>query len=363
MIEKKCRCGNLTKEFPCSKELLCETKCKLLKNCKKHNCNKKCCVECSPCDKICSKQLSCGKHKCSALCHAGACYPCTVKQKVKCRCGATTISVLCGRGKKGRSPRCKELCKLPSKCHHDPLSHKCHFGDCSNCIQICGDLLPCSHLCQEKCHDYVKVVTRDENFVPKLPGEVAEEKVEMKKLPHPPCAAKIPVLCIGNHESTMMECHEARRLSCGRNCNRKLNCGNHVCKLPCHSVADPQSDQQDVNCDDCDSPCTFVRPKGCSHKCPLPCHPKACKRCTVQIKAKCFCGLTEVYYRCCDVYKRDANEKPAEDLKRKYLTCGSRCIKNVSGDMKLFKRSFNIEFCFSIHADTNAFQIVIRVRA
>ena len=239
------------------------------------------------------------------------------------------MSVLCGRGKKRRSPRCKETCKLPSKCHHDPIPHNCHFGDCANCQITCDELLPCSHLCKEKCHDCIKVVTRDQNFVPKLPGEVAEEKIEFKKLPHPPCKTKIPVVCIGNHETTMMECLDARTLSCGRICNRKLKCGIHVCKLQCHAVVDCQSDEQDENCEDCELLCTFERPKGCTHVCPKQCHSNPCKRCIIQIKSKCFCGLTEVYYRCCDVNKKDINESEREELKKKYLTCGSRCIKNV----------------------------------
>lgn len=321
----------MTKEFQCSKELLCETKCKFQKNCKKHACNRKCCVECPPCDKICSKQLSCGKHKCAALCHDGSCYPCNDKQKVKCRCGATTISVICGRGKKNRSPKCKEPCKLPSKCHHEPLPHKCHLGDCANCVQLCEEPLHCSHPCKAKCHDYVKVVTKDKNFVAKLPGEFAEEKIDMKKLPHPPCETKIPVKCIGNHETTFMNCHEARSLSCGRNCNRKLNCGNHFCKLACHPVVNHESDEQDENCEDCQSPCTLERPLGCNHECAKKqCHKSTCRRCTVQIKAKCFCGLTDVYYRCCDVHKRDIDENEVSALKQKFLSCGSRCIKNVS---------------------------------
>lgn len=253
-----------------------------------------------------------------------------IKQQIKCRCGMTTITVLCGRGKKNRSPKCKEPCRLPSKCHHDPLPHKCHAGDCSNCVQTCDEPLPCLHKCLARCHDYVKIVTKDKNFVAKVPGEAAEEITEMKKLQHPPCATKIPVWCLGGHETTMMQCHEAKNVSCVRACNRQLSCGNHLCKLPCHIVKDRSSEDQDENCEDCESPCTFDRPKGCTHPCPRnQCHQNACKRCHVQVKAKCFCGLTDVYYRCCDVHKRDLDDDTINALKQKYLCCGSRCIKMV----------------------------------
>lgn len=86
IIEKKCRCGAYSKEFPCSKPFLCEAKCKRLKECNKHACNRKCCDgQCPPCDKVCGKMLSCGKHKCASLCHHGQCYPCTQNSQVKCR--------------------------------------------------------------------------------------------------------------------------------------------------------------------------------------------------------------------------------------------------------------------------------------
>lgn len=44
IVEKKCRCGLHTKELPCSKLFLCETKCKQTRDCIKHPCNRKVCV-------------------------------------------------------------------------------------------------------------------------------------------------------------------------------------------------------------------------------------------------------------------------------------------------------------------------------
>lgn len=40
-IEKSCKCGSTKKEFACSKTFTCENKCKNMKSCKKHTCNKK----------------------------------------------------------------------------------------------------------------------------------------------------------------------------------------------------------------------------------------------------------------------------------------------------------------------------------
>lgn len=41
IVEKKCRCGLYTKELPCSKQYLCEAKCKQMRDCNKHPCNRK----------------------------------------------------------------------------------------------------------------------------------------------------------------------------------------------------------------------------------------------------------------------------------------------------------------------------------
>lgn len=41
ITEKKCRCGLYSKELPCSKQYLCDSKCKRIKDCNKHPCNRK----------------------------------------------------------------------------------------------------------------------------------------------------------------------------------------------------------------------------------------------------------------------------------------------------------------------------------
>lgn len=112
ITRKECRCGLHSKELPCTKLYLCDTKCKQMRDCNKHACNRKCCDnQCPPCDKICGKTLSCGKHKCTSLCHHGLCYPCNLKAAVKCRCGLTAINVPCGRERKTRPPKCHQPCK------------------------------------------------------------------------------------------------------------------------------------------------------------------------------------------------------------------------------------------------------------
>lgn len=112
VVTRRCRCGLHMKELPCQKEFLCETKCKQIKDCGKHPCNRKCCDgNCSSCEKPCGRNLRCGIHKCASACHRGPCYPCRITVSIKCKCGGTSITVPCGRQKKTKPPKCSKLCK------------------------------------------------------------------------------------------------------------------------------------------------------------------------------------------------------------------------------------------------------------
>lgn len=244
IVEKRCRCGQNSKNLICSKAFFCEFKCKQMRECKKHPCNRKCCDgQCPPCDKVCGKTLSCSSHKCQSLCHDGPCYPCPQKVQVKCRCGSTVISIPCGRKKRNLVPKCSMPCRIASKCHHEN-PHRCHPNDCPACMQVCGirnDTTGCEHLCEARCHDAVKVLTSNKNFKPTLPWEVQAETYEVKKLPHPECKTEVAVICLGGHEKALWPCHNSKPTSCQRNCNRKLMCGNHTCSVICHAVTNKNS--------------------------------------------------------------------------------------------------------------------------
>ncbi|XP_031617999.1 NF-X1-type zinc finger protein NFXL1 isoform X1 [Contarinia nasturtii] len=333
IVEKKCRCGNYSKELPCSKTFLCEAKCKRMRDCNKHACNRKCCDgDCSPCDKICGKTLSCGKHKCTSVCHHGQCYPCTLTATVKCRCGNTSMDVPCGREKKTKPPKCNLPCKIPSKCHHNNV-HNCHMNECPSCNNICmltNDVTNCEHPCRAKCHDAVKVLVVDKNFKPAGPWDIQPEKYEIRKLPHPKCEVKVPVECIGGHELALWPCWNSKPASCGRNCGRTLKCGNHLCEQMCHIVDDKTSKMQDKSCAECLEGCQVPRPPGCCHSCEKRCHPKPCNPCNVVTKTACHCGLNQVYYKCHEFYGENQHDNEVKENREKRLSCGNRCIKNFS---------------------------------
>lgn len=279
-----------------------------------------------------------------------------------CRCGNTSISVLCGREKKTKPPRCSYPCKFTSPCHH-PNTHKCHMGECPVCKQTCllpNDITGCEHPCPAKCHDAVKVQIIDRNFKPAGPWDVPVEKFEIQKLPHPPCEIKVAVDCVGGHENTLWPCWNSKPASCGRACGRALKCGNHSCDGQCHEVTDIKSMlvniiafkmrcrwyaiqnvifngkfnlQQDITCAECQRECIAPRPDGCIHPCQKRCHPAPCNECNIATKISCHCGLNQVYYKCSEFYRFASEPAQMEELntlRENRLSCGNRCIKNVS---------------------------------
>ncbi|XP_034109724.1 NF-X1-type zinc finger protein NFXL1 [Drosophila albomicans] len=323
--KKKCRCGLHEKELPCSKEFTCETKCKQMRDCGKHGCNRKCCGDqCPPCEKICGKQLSCNKHKCQSVCHNGPCYPCKMESQVNCRCGKTRRNVPCGREKNARIA-CPELCRITAKCHH-AIKHRCHKGECPPCTQQCGlpnDSSGCGHICQARCHAANRVLK------PTEARATRGNKYEYRSLPHPRCEQGVVVTCIGGHEVATWPCWNSKPTSCQRKCARQLKCGNHSCDLVCHAVPNPQDMQQQLGCGNCEQGCDIARPAGCVHACARGCHPAPCAPCASVIKQKCHCALNQIVYKCSEYYSEfNTEESIVSELREKLRSCGNRCIKN-----------------------------------
>ncbi|KAF5270987.1 hypothetical protein FQR65_LT05337 [Abscondita terminalis] len=322
VVRKTCRCGLHTKEVQCKKDYLCETKCKKLKDCYKHPCNRKCCEgNCPPCEKPCGRTLGCGNHKCISVCHRGSCYPCHLAETVSCRCGGTSVTVPCGRKKKTRPPRCLLLCKIRPNCHHEQREkHNCHFNSCPPCRQICNKkLTSCTHKCPVACHS--SVLVRIEGQKGSMPWEQIEPQLVQKSLPCPDCIVSVPVTCLGKHETADWPCHLAKTSSCGRPCGRKLECGNHDCSLACHLVEDANDEKTaGTNCLKCTSPCSKPRPKGCFHSCLKPCHPGDCSPCKQMVRIKCLCGLNQPYVLC-STWTSSSNKEELE-------SCGNQCPKN-----------------------------------
>nr|XP_023021206.1 NF-X1-type zinc finger protein NFXL1 [Leptinotarsa decemlineata] len=320
-VEKYCRCGLHIKEIQCFKPYFCEVKCKQMKDCNKHPCNRKCCDgNCPPCEKPCGRTLNCGNHKCTSVCHRGPCYPCSQTDFVTCRCGETKLVVPCGRKNKTRPPKCTKLCLFPPDCHHKQReNHKCHFGDCPPCKQTCNkSRTSCCHLCPSPCHS--AVLMKIEGQKASMPWEQTKPQFEKKELPCPDCVVPVAVTCLGEHETSDWPCYLAKPSSCHRPCGRKLECGNHSCSLPCHLVEETINTELGINCEKCEGSCSKERPEGCPHSCPRPCHPGPCPPCKNMVRIKCYCGLHQPYVTCSDWLNEDKHVE--------LQSCGNQCPKN-----------------------------------
>ncbi|XP_008191258.2 NF-X1-type zinc finger protein NFXL1 [Tribolium castaneum] len=322
IVEKSCKCGLHSKEVHCSKPYFCETKCKRMRDCNKHPCNKKCCDgSCPPCEKPCGRTLNCGNHKCNSVCHRGLCYPCNQTDVVTCRCGQTKLTVPCGRKHKTRPPKCSKLCLIPPDCHHEKREpHKCHFGDCPPCKQICNKpRSKCPHLCSASCHS--AVVVKIESKKASMPWEQTKPQLERKALACPDCEVPVSVTCLGEHETCDWPCYKAVPSSCHRPCGRQLTCENHTCTLPCHVVDNsPNKISAGQNCEICENPCSKPRPEGCQHDCPKPCHPGPCPPCKQMLRIRCHCGLNQPYVSC--------NDWLSPEKREEIQSCGNQCPKN-----------------------------------
>jgi hypothetical protein len=169
-------------------------------------------------------------------------------------------------------------------------------------------------------------------------------------------------MCIGGHETSMWPCCISKPVSCGRICERRLICGNHVCQKECHSVNNQQSLDQDAACAKCNEGCQRKRPQGCTHPCKDPCHLAPCKLCYVALKSACHCGLTQIYYQCNDIYNIENGDdrNKLEASKNRTLSCGNRCIKNVSSCFAdhIFVTNFFLFFALSCRVATVVHLIV-----
>ncbi len=160
--------------------------------------------------------------------------------------------------------------------------------------------------------------------------------------PCPPCREPVPVTCVGGHGTQHVPCCEAAPYSCGAPCGRPLACGNHTCAMACHALAasggggaagasssssggGASGPLAPVACRQCDRQCDRPRPAGCSHPCPLKCHPGSCPRCEAPVRAACLCGKTTLQLPC-----HEAAQAAAAKAAGGPLSCGKPCHRQLA---------------------------------
>ncbi|PWN36702.1 uncharacterized protein FA14DRAFT_186882 [Meira miltonrushii] len=268
-----CRCGETKKQLTChekqreeaegGQEILCQTVCRSVRLCGKHECRRRCCplyfqaknkskrkptydelLEQDPagyhtCDHTCGKLLSCGLHRCENACHRGQCPPCLQASfdEISCHCGRTVLEppVPCSTRVQCHFP----CARPPPECNHPQVSHDCH-GDDESC---------------------------------------------------PPCIFLVDKACMcGKNVVSNVPCHRSR-VSCGQTCNTVLPCGFHRCSSLCHEQG---------NCGPCQQMCG--KPRKCGHPCLDACHaPAACSEaesCPAWVTLLCACGNIQQRVRC-----------------------------------------------------------------
>lgn len=312
----KCRCGRQVKEIPCvqinMEEYRCEKRCNKKRNCGRHKCNEKCCVDTEHrCEFVCGRKLNCGLHKCMETCHRGNCPPCLMSgfDELTCHCGAEVMlpPIPCGT----KPPECDRPCSRTHACLH-PVYHSCHSED---------DCPPCPYLTKKK--------------------------------------------CMGDHEFRHnIPCH-VKHISCGKVCGKSLSCG-HKCLRICHKPPCLGSEES------CVQPCEQLR-KECGHQCAAPCHwGKDCPNvpCETKVTVHCKCGLRSEVFPCLQggekvavtkAYQRIATETlankmkdlqsgqsvdissivSADDKRRRQLECKEECA--VYERNKCLAEALNIE--------------------
>lgn len=95
---------------------------------------------------------------------------------------------------------------IPPDCHHEKReNHKCHFGDCPPCHQVCNkERSTCPHKCNAACHSAVLVKIEAQKA--SMPWEQTKPQLEKRALPCPDCMVPVPVTCLGKSISFLWKC-------------------------------------------------------------------------------------------------------------------------------------------------------------
>ena len=213
---------------------------------------------------------------------------------------------------------CAELCGQELPCGHlcQELCHpeEMHTDGRILCKETCGRILPCGHQCQKECYQ------KCEPCVALLKPEIMS------------CGHMVAPLC--SQDRSTIKCNRAKgekELSCGHTvtitcdnknkelecdqiCGRVLDCG-HKCPRNCYECV------RDKGCPVCKQPCGKDLP--CGHKCAAQCHgDTTCPRCEQPCKKACQHGRCQLPCSViCDPCIRESERKSCEHQEKPILCC------------------------------------------
>lgn len=330
------------------------------------------------CDRPCGKTLPCG-HVCDQICHTGNCATCTKTVTIKCRCGRTSSNTVCHQGKE-EPPQCMRVCRVNLNCGRHACDERCCTGERKAaerqsskrkqrplnsaprpiddgfeaehiCTRQCGRLLKCgNHVCEELCHKGPCGTCREAIFEeischcgrtilhPPLPCGTQPPPCRFpcgrpKSCGHPQVAhnchqddeacPKCPFLmekrCMCGKKTLRNQQCWLQDVRCGEICGKKLRCGSHFCRKPCHRPGECE----DADGQPCQQPCGKPK-KVCGHPDANICHaPFACKEekpCQSKIFITCECQAQKQEMRC-------LASKSSEGNNSKTLPCNDECAR------------------------------------
>ncbi|KAK3309534.1 uncharacterized protein B0T15DRAFT_5444 [Chaetomium strumarium] len=324
------------------------------------------------CDKPCNKVLACG-HRCPDRCHTGSCAPCTQHVDVTCRCGRTTGRSMCHQGHV-EHPLCFRVCRTKLNCGRHECSERCCSGERKAaerrkqkrtsadenyepehiCLQVCGRPLKCGmHTCQQLCHKGPCMSCPEAIF-----DEISCSCGRTVLQPPQPCGTKVPECrfpCTRprpcGHPAVQHQCHSddtpcpkcpflvERPCICGKQtlrnqpcwfedarcglpCGKKLKCGAHECRKPCHKPG--ECEDAEFSGSHCPQRCGKTR-KSCEHACEEQCHaPYPCKEdkpCQYKTFITCPCQRRKQEVRC------QATKLSPWSTRETTLECDDECLR------------------------------------
>ncbi|KAL2261588.1 hypothetical protein VTK26DRAFT_3828 [Humicola hyalothermophila] len=323
------------------------------------------------CDKPCNKVLACG-HLCLDKCHTGACAPCTQKADISCRCGRTIVTSACHQGEIVH-PHCFRVCRAQLNCGRHECGEHCCSGEkkaaerrkqkrSANenyepehiCLQICGRQLKCGkHTCQQLCHrgpcmscleaifDDISCPCGRTVLQPPQPcgtrppecrfpctrprscgHPTLNHQCHSDETPCPKCPYLVERVCICGKKTLKNQPCWFEEARCGLPCGKKLKCGAHECRKPCHKPG--ECEDIGISGSRCCQPCGKTR-KSCEHTCVDECHaPYPCKEdkpCQSKTFITCPCQNRKQEVRCLATKLNPAGSRESA------LKCDDECLR------------------------------------
>eukprot|EP00835_Amoeboradix_gromovi_P006966 NODE_964_length_2722_cov_0.198246.p1 type:complete len:778 gc:universal NODE_964_length_2722_cov_0.198246:221-2554(+) len=231
------------------------------------------------CSNQCNKQLDC-QHLCKMTCHFGPCNPCNELVTQYCHC------------------------KLQQR------QEKCGSLKTFSCDFVCTESMDCKvHKCNKQC------CPASSNSIKEQFRLLKDMKIKFKK--GLPIIAELVDPFI-QFKSILDKKHECKAI-----CNRKLKCGLHVCKYPCHSGSCPTCLEELVINDTTLLSCfcgssTVELPVYCGTTLP--------PTCTNDCNRPHYCKHPKIKHECHSV---DVKCTPCTYLDSTPCHCGSQLINNI----------------------------------